>query len=210
MGDLILAIDASTQTGTVAVFSPAGVLAERAVAMRGETEERLMPAVIDALAAAAVAPASLAAIVCGAGPGSFTSLRIAASIAKGIAIVRRTPLYAVSSFELAAVEAGVGRWLLVMDAMRGEAFAAAYEWDGARLRVPADVPARLPRDDAADLADSHGLTVREANPHARAAAPLWRHIAAGDPVDLATWEPEYGRLAEAQVRWEAEHGPLRA
>jgi len=26
------------------------------------------------------------------------------------------------------------------------------------------------------------------------------------PVDLASWEPDYGRLAEAQVRWEAAHG----
>jgi tRNA threonylcarbamoyladenosine biosynthesis protein TsaB len=26
------------------------------------------------------------------------------------------------------------------------------------------------------------------------------------PVDLASWEPDYGRLAEAQVRWERAHG----
>jgi tRNA threonylcarbamoyladenosine biosynthesis protein TsaB len=29
---------------------------------------------------------------------------------------------------------------------------------------------------------------------------------AREPVDLASWEPDYGRLAEAQVRWEAAHG----
>jgi hypothetical protein len=27
-----------------------------------------------------------------------------------------------------------------------------------------------------------------------------------EPVDLAEWEPSYGRLAEAQVKWEAKHG----
>ena len=26
------------------------------------------------------------------------------------------------------------------------------------------------------------------------------------PVELASWEPDYGRLAEAQVKWEAAHG----
>jgi tRNA threonylcarbamoyladenosine biosynthesis protein TsaB len=26
------------------------------------------------------------------------------------------------------------------------------------------------------------------------------------PVELTTWEPQYGRKAEAQVRWEAAHG----
>jgi hypothetical protein len=28
----------------------------------------------------------------------------------------------------------------------------------------------------------------------------------GGVADLASWEPSYGRLAEAQVKWEAEHG----
>jgi tRNA threonylcarbamoyladenosine biosynthesis protein TsaB len=37
------------------------------------------------------------------------------------------------------------------------------------------------------------------------AAPWVREVA------LATWEPAYGRLAEAQVKWEAAHGrPLAA
>jgi hypothetical protein len=27
-----------------------------------------------------------------------------------------------------------------------------------------------------------------------------------ESVDIASWEPEYGRLAEAQVRWERAHG----
>jgi tRNA threonylcarbamoyladenosine biosynthesis protein TsaB len=33
-----------------------------------------------------------------------------------------------------------------------------------------------------------------------------KSIIESGPVDLASWEPEYGRLAEAQVRWEAAHG----
>ena len=46
----------------------------------------------------------------------------------------------------------------------------------------------------------------EASPHARGVAPLLRAILAGGPVPLDGWEPQYGRLAEAQVKWEAEHG----
>ncbi|HEY0778955.1 MAG TPA: hypothetical protein VGD56_13375, partial [Gemmatirosa sp.] len=30
------------------------------------------------------------------------------------------------------------------------------------------------------------------------------------PVDVARWEPAYGRVAEAQARWEAAHGPMPA
>jgi tRNA threonylcarbamoyladenosine biosynthesis protein TsaB len=42
----------------------------------------------------------------------------------------------------------------------------------------------------------------DARPHARAVALMAEPAA----VDLATWEPAYGRLAEAQVKWEAAHG----
>jgi hypothetical protein len=50
-----------------------------------------------------------------------------------------------------------------------------------------------------------GQTI-DAHPHARGAASLLDAIVAAGPVDLAAWEPEYGRLAEAQVKWEATHG----
>ncbi len=43
------------------------------------------------------------------------------------------------------------------------------------------------------------------SPHARGFAQLIRDGIA-QPVEMATWEPNYGRKAEAQVRWEAAHG----
>jgi tRNA threonylcarbamoyladenosine biosynthesis protein TsaB len=46
----------------------------------------------------------------------------------------------------------------------------------------------------------------EAAPHARGAAVLLDEILAHGRVSLDTWEPDYGRLAEAQVKWEAAHG----
>jgi tRNA threonylcarbamoyladenosine biosynthesis protein TsaB len=46
----------------------------------------------------------------------------------------------------------------------------------------------------------------DAHPHARGVAPILASIVEAGPVNLASWEPDYGRLAEAQVRWEAAHG----
>jgi tRNA threonylcarbamoyladenosine biosynthesis protein TsaB len=46
----------------------------------------------------------------------------------------------------------------------------------------------------------------DVGPHARGVAPILESIIESGPVDLASWEPDYGRLAEAQVRWEAAHG----
>ena len=86
---ITLAIEASTYTGTVAVIRDGVVVAERDTAMRGVNEERLMPAVAESLQAAGVAPNAVERVVCGAGPGSFTSLRIAGAIGKGIALTAR-------------------------------------------------------------------------------------------------------------------------
>jgi tRNA threonylcarbamoyladenosine biosynthesis protein TsaB len=45
-----------------------------------------------------------------------------------------------------------------------------------------------------------------ARPEARNVRDCLALIEATGPVDLASWEPVYGRLAEAQVKWEAAHG----
>ncbi|MBI1808872.1 MAG: tRNA (adenosine(37)-N6)-threonylcarbamoyltransferase complex dimerization subunit type 1 TsaB [Gemmatimonadetes bacterium] len=215
-----LALDASTYVGTVAVLRDGVVLAEGDAAMRGEREERLMPAVVATLAEAGCTPREVSRVVCGAGPGSFTSLRIAGAIAKGIALGTEAELWAVSS--LALIVAGhatplpAGRYLAMLDAMRGERYAVAYEVSAGgavheveRVGLVADaaVAATCERLGASAIGPHQPLDVA---PHARGVArldggTLVRRVA------LDAWEPEYGRLAEAQVKWEAAHGrPLGA
>ena len=67
-------------------------------------------------------------VVCGSGPGSFTSLRIAGGIAKGLSAGADVPLYAVPSLALIVGGASlpVGRYLAVLDALRGECYVALY------------------------------------------------------------------------------------
>ena len=209
---LTLALDASTYAGSVAVLRGARVVAERTVAMRGEHEERLMPAVVAALGEAGAVPRSVARVVCGAGPGSFTSLRIAASIAKGVAEGSGATLLAVPSLALVVAGAqpplAAGRYVAALDAGRGEWFASVVEHDGDRVvcgharLLSAAALADLGRFEGAPIvgpARSHGSH----EPHARGVAILGGALA---HADLATWEPDYGRLAEAQVKWEAQHG----
>jgi tRNA threonylcarbamoyladenosine biosynthesis protein TsaB len=210
MDGLTLALDASTYEGSVSILRDGRPVAERTVAMRGEHEERLMPAVAEALGSAGAAPRDLARIVCGAGPGSFTSLRIAAAIAKGIVSATGIPMFAVGSMSLAAVEAGEGRWLVTMDALRGESYAGGYSWQSGVL-TELGTPGIVPAEAVGALAASLGAVVVGGRPHARAVLPLLDAIVRAGPVDLARWEPNYGRRAEAQVRWEAAHGePLGA
>jgi tRNA threonylcarbamoyladenosine biosynthesis protein TsaB len=212
-----LALDAATYAGSVAVLRGGEVLAERTVAMRGEREERLMPAVAEALGESGVQPRELVRIVCGAGPGSFTSLRIAASIAKGIAAGAEVPLFAVSSLTLVVAGARpalpAGRYVAALDAMRGESFAALVDVDAAGRAIERGAPALLDGDALAALARRERARVLGprpgdggVHPHARGVARLADLTGALAPAELAGWEPDYGRLAEAQVKWERAHG----
>lgn len=219
-GPLTLALDASTYTGSVAVLRGRVVLSEREVAMRGEREERLMPAVAEALRTAGVRVADVERVVCGAGPGSFTSLRIAASIAKGVAQGANVALAAVSSLTL-IVAGGVptlqpGLYLAALDAMRGERYAAFVELSAERVVLERSAPALVHAASLSDLASSEKATLvgpewpapgpgASLRPRAAGVAALGGDAALRS-VDLATWEPDYGRLAEAQVKWEAAHG----
>ena len=210
----ILALDASTYAASVALVEGKGVLRERTVVMRDPRHERLMPAVAETLGPGGVT--EIDGIICGAGPGSFTSLRIAASIAKGLAAASGKPLFAVSSLALliAGSESGppAGRWLSLLDAMRGESFAQLFEVTaGGEISAASEV--RVVREEEI-TALARSMAARttgrgrelEATPHARGVVRLARHAGPGSPVDLDSWEPDYGRLAEAQVRWESAHG----
>lgn len=217
---ITLAVDASTYVGTVAVLRDHELIATAEVAMRGAHEERLAWAVADALSRAGVALGPAHRVVCGAGPGSFTSLRIAGSIAKGLAMGWGATLLAVPSLGLIVAgepALGAGRYLAALDALRGESYAALYERDRAGLTYEL-APARLVAAGAiAALAAEFEATAvgpatdRPLSPHARGAAALLPGLGSEAVADLAGWEPSYGRLAEAQVRWEAAHGrPLPA
>ena len=100
---LVLALDASTYAGSVALIRDGAIEGQSVAAMRGETEERLMPAIAALLESRSASVDALDAVACGAGPGSFTSLRIAASIAKGLSAVRSLPLLVAPSTLLVVV-----------------------------------------------------------------------------------------------------------
>lgn len=214
--DRTLAIESATAHGSVAVLRGAEVVSVREVLMRADDEERLMPAVAACCDEAGVAPRELARVVCGAGPGSFTSLRIGASIAKGIAAAAACPLFAVSSLLLGVAAAAPripsGRYLSVLDAQRGEVFALLVELgpDG-RLSALGDLEvfaaSELEHRAAVVGARVAGIDQEvSTRPHAAGLAALLPAVLKWGPVDLVTWEPNYGRAPEAQVRWEAAHG----
>ncbi|HJQ11566.1 MAG TPA: tRNA (adenosine(37)-N6)-threonylcarbamoyltransferase complex dimerization subunit type 1 TsaB [Gemmatimonadaceae bacterium] len=226
--DYTLALEGSTYAGSVALIREGRVVAERTIGdedgavSRAGRGEKLMPALAQCLDEAKVKRSEIGRIVCGSGPGSFTSLRVAGSVAKGLASGLGVPLYAVSSLLLtvtgAKPPAPHGQYLSVLDAMRGEFYAARIVFSADGQPRQTEAPRIIAAADVRDLAsvDSHVRVIGpgqaiDAHPHARGVAPILETILSAGPVDIASWEPDYGRLAEAQVRWEAAHGrPLTA
>lgn len=219
---LTLALDASTYVGDVALLEGGRVLAEESTAMKDATHERLMPAVASVLSKGGRLIKNVDRIVCGAGPGSFTSLRIAGGIAKGLAVGGNKPLYAVSSMALlvGGAKVGVGRYLAALDALRGEFYVGLYHMRTSGDVVELERPRLVAADDVARVAAECEARIVSptrladaiaAEPKARAVAKLEAWLESTGPVDMASWEPSYGRLAEAQVKWESTHGrPLPA
>ena len=213
---ITLVIDASTYRGTIAVFRDSVVVASTEATMRGAHSEALMPAVADVLSRMSIRVRDVDRVVCGEGPGSFTSLRIAGSIAKGLCLGAGIPLYAVSSLALVAAASGVrdGSFVATIDALREEWYVATFRGDGAQV-VQTSPVGIVPKAELDRYAAAIGPVVGSASdgrmPDASSCAALFAGIEQRGPVDLDRWEPAYGRLAEAQVKWEAAHGrPLRA
>jgi tRNA threonylcarbamoyladenosine biosynthesis protein TsaB len=231
-----IALDGSTYQGSVAVIRDSQVVAERTLgggeAGGGRREagggtryagrgEALMPAIAECLNEVGFRREEIARVVCGAGPGSFTSLRVAGSVAKGLAVGYGVDLYAVSSLILTVAGARpalpAGEFLSVLDAMRGEYFAARVTVLPDHTVIQAEPTTLVGVEELMELAEREPLVKivgpgqrLDFHPDARGVASLLESVVAQGPVDLASWEPNYGRLAEAQLRWEAEHGrPLR-
>ncbi len=100
----ILAIDSSTEACSVALLDDDKVYKRFQLAPRKHAE-LLLPMVNEILKESQVELVELDAIACCVGPGAFTGLRIAVSVAQGLAFASDLPCIAVSSLETLAINA---------------------------------------------------------------------------------------------------------
>lgn len=211
---IVLGIDSSTATISVAILKDGGVAAQCTDTVQ-HNRTGLMTLVDAAFTSASLGPRDIDAVAIGAGPGSFTGLRIGMATAKGIAFAVGRPLWAVSSLaalahaELAADDAAP--IVAVLDARKGEVYAGIYTRSGAgvalvgeeRVLAPTHVPAlgtRFTGDAAATHSALETLAGRwGATPTGRAVAEL---ALAGQRIDvLVGGAPTYIRPSEAEVKY---------
>lgn len=145
----ILALDTSTEWCTAALWHDGALLVREENAGQRHSE-LILPMVRSLLAEAGTDLRALDGIAFGAGPGSFTGLRIACGVAQGMAFGAGLKLAPVSTLESLAQASGAHRVVTALDARMGEIYHAAYVRDGASWRA-VHAPSLCRPDDAPGL-----------------------------------------------------------
>lgn len=229
---LYLAMDTATDFGSVAVGEPGAVAAESVFAKRRHASD-LMPAILEVMRIAGGDLADLEGIVVADGPGSFTGLRIGFSTSLGILReCHDASLYTTPSLLCTAYGAQLlneGPVAAMYDALRGDVFGAVFCFE--RGSVCCNVPPTLGKiSDLREKCEVHPIVAvgngAMLHPHEVLAWTGLDPIGPPDFVpraaylldllavdgatrkidDPASFEPEYGRLAEAQVKLEKAQG----
>src|SRR5262245_5559116 len=126
-----LALDTATERGSIAIGRPGAILAEVTMGARRHASG-VMPSIEEALRVAGKTMNDLSGILLADGPGSFTGLRIAFATVQGV--VSQRPDLAVMtapsllSAALIASRFAGGPVAVLYDALRGEVFAAVYQF----------------------------------------------------------------------------------
>ena len=125
----ILALDTATEACSAALLIDGEIRERFEIAPRAHAR-LLLPMLEDLLAEAGLKPAQLDAIAFGRGPGSFTGLRIAASVAQGIAFAADLPVLPVSTLAALAWPAlraaRADQVFAAIDARMGEIYCAGF------------------------------------------------------------------------------------
>lgn len=216
----VLAIDTSTELGSVAVCADGALLAEETASVHGRHAETVVPMLTSVLHRSGIARRDVDLVAVGVGPGSFTGTRIGVATAKGLAIALERPMVGIVSLHAIAY-AAPGAWIApAVDAHKGEVYFALYERadDWIEHLAPAHAPpgeaiARLASFGHAKIGCGSGyraydLTAAGATllppvwdpPRAAIVATLGeaRFIAHG-PDDRARLEPVYLRASDAKL-----------
>lgn len=223
---MILGMDTSSDTMTIALFNEGVVLGEYTTNLKKNHSVRLLPAIAALMEECAVKPTDIEKIAVAKGPGSYTGLRIGVTVAKTMAWDAGIPIVGISSLALLA-ENGLyfpGKVVALMDARRMNVYAGVYRAsDGVMKNVVADshialtdLLEQLTAENEAilfvgTLTEQIRLTVTEVlreravfsqadYTYARASSlvKLAENLD-GEPAD--NFVPDYLKLAEAESKW---------
>jgi tRNA threonylcarbamoyladenosine biosynthesis protein TsaB len=134
---LILAVDTTTPSGSVAILDGTRLVAEIAVESASTHSSRLLASINLLLGALHLGITDIEGFAVAPGPGSFTGIRIGLSTVKSFAFASGKPVAPVSSLQALAWKLRNSQARLVcpmLDAKKGEIYAALFEVEGGRMK----------------------------------------------------------------------------
>ncbi len=222
----VLGLETATRRASVGLLIDGELVAERSEPAQGSHAVSLFPLIDAILQEAGCRVDALDAVAVSSGPGSFTGLRVGISVAKGFARATGVRLVAVPTLEGLArtVDGEPGVVCAVLDALKGELYAACFESSAAgcrrltadRLLTPQALLALLPAPcvvvgDGGTVCEpvlrahfGERVTVLPAATHGPRggviAALGWERLRAGELADVPSLEPTYVRPSEAELK----------
>lgn len=229
-----LAIETSGREGSIAAVDDGCVVEEVRFPHGLQHAAQIVPIIEGLCRRRRWAPGDLEELYVSIGPGSFTGLRIAVTLAKTLALASGVKLVAVPSAQVLVrnAPAEARHVAIVLDAKRGQVFSARFErqadaWierEPAHLGRLAEIIARAPRPLylIGEGIPYHAAAIPADDPELIATSPdLWRARAAmvaevgvqrareGDYADPMSLTPIYIRLPEAEEKWLADQAAQR-
>jgi tRNA threonylcarbamoyladenosine biosynthesis protein TsaB len=135
-GMIILAVDTTTSTGSVALLKETNLIAEVNIDSSSTYSERLLPAVDFLLKTNKMSIQDIDGFAVAVGPGSFTGIRIGLSTVKSFSFASGKPVAGVSGLKALAEKLRHSQAHLLcplLDAKKGEIYAALFESKGDKL-----------------------------------------------------------------------------
>lgn len=132
---IILAIESSAVTASVAILKDNQLVAEYTVNHKKTHSQTLLPMIDEIVSMADMDASEIDVIAVSEGPGSFTGLRIGAATGKGIALALDKKMVSVPTLKAMAYNLYSDDRIIVpiMDARRQHVYAGAYTFDEGRL-----------------------------------------------------------------------------
>jgi tRNA threonylcarbamoyladenosine biosynthesis protein TsaB len=211
----LLCVDTATRTESIALVEGDTVLVERAIYRAKGHGRGILDDIDGLLTDAGWTLADVDGFVCGLGPGSFTGLRIALATLKGLALATGRPIYGETTTRLLCAAVQGSRAVAVIDARRDQVYVQGPSFTKPVCCDPESVAARLPPGPppvlVGDGALKHQDVLRATIPgasipdsaslHLPRAALLATLIDRTHPAPLATLEPVYVRLSDAEINY---------
>jgi tRNA threonylcarbamoyladenosine biosynthesis protein TsaB len=126
---IVLALDTSTEYCSCALWRDGEILSRGELAGQRHSDI-LLPMIDELLGEAGVRLGQLDGLSFGSGPGSFTGIRIACSVAQGLAMGAELPVVPVCTLEALAEQSGERQVVAALDARLDEIYVAYYRREG--------------------------------------------------------------------------------